>query len=82
LFGGLAGGGLSGYYYKQVTADSGEGATLGDFKGKAVGLGPVVSYATSLWDNDTVFELKWLHEVETENRLQGDIVWLKVVYKF
>ena len=82
LFGGLAGGGLSGYYYKQVTADSGEGATLGDFKGKTVGLGPVVSYVTSLWGNDTVFELKWLHEVETENRLKGDIVWLKAVYKF
>ena len=33
-------------------------------------------------DHDTIFELKWLHEVETENRLEGDIVWFKVVYKF
>jgi hypothetical protein len=65
-----------------VTADSGDGATLGDFKGKTVGIGPVVSYATSLGGHDTIFELKWLHEVETENRLKGDIVWLKVVFKF
>jgi len=82
LFGGLAGGGVSAYYYKQVTADSGDGATLGDFKGQTVGVGPVVSYVTSLWDHDTILELKWLHEVETENRFKGDIVWLKFVYKF
>jgi hypothetical protein len=82
LFGGLAGAGVSGYYYKQLTADSGDGATLGDFKGKTVGIGPVISYVHSLWGNDTIFELKWLHEVETENRLKGDIVWLKAVYKF
>jgi len=82
LFGGLAGGGLSAYYYKQVTADSGDGATLGDFKGKTVGLGPVVSFVTKILDRDTIFELKWLHEVETENRLEGDIVWFKAVYKF
>jgi hypothetical protein len=82
LLGGLAGGGVSGYYYKQVEGDSGDGATLGDFKGKTVGVGPVVSYATDLWGRDTIFELKWLHEVETENRLKGDIVWLKAVFKF
>jgi hypothetical protein len=27
-------------------------------------------------------ELKWLHEVETQRRLEGDYVWLKVVFKF
>jgi len=82
LLGGLAGAGVSGYYYKQITADSGDGATLGDFKGKTAGLGPVVSYATKILERDTIFELKWLHEVETENRLKGDIVWFKAVYKF
>jgi hypothetical protein len=80
--GGLAGGGVSAYYYKQVTGDSGSGATLGDFKGKTVGVGPVVSYAKKIGGHDTVFELKWLHEFETKNRLEGDIVWLKAVYKF
>ena len=81
LLGGFAGAGVSAYY-KQVTADSGDGATLGDFKGKTVGVGPVVSYVTDIWGRDTIFEPKWLHEVETENRLKGDIVWLKVAYKF
>ena len=82
LFGGLAGAGVSGYYYQQVEGDSGDGATLGDFKGKTIGVGPVVSYVTKILDRDTIFELKWLREVETENRLKGDIVWLKAVFKF
>jgi len=80
--GGLAGGGVSAYYYQQVTGDSGSGAMFGDFKGRTVGGGPVVSYIRKISGHDTVFELKWLHEFETENRLEGNIVWLKAVYKF
>jgi hypothetical protein len=82
LFGGLAGGGLSAYFYQQVTDDSGSGATLGAFKGKSIGVGPVISYVDKIGVHDLVAELKWLHEFETEHRLQGDIVWLKVVFKF
>jgi hypothetical protein len=82
LFGDLAGVGVSAYYYQQVTDDSGSGATLGAFKGKTVGLGPVISYVSKIGSHDVVTELKWLHETETENRLQGDIVWLKAVFKF
>jgi hypothetical protein len=29
-----------------------------------------------------VLELKWLAELETKNRLQGDYIWLKLVYSF
>jgi hypothetical protein len=32
--------GLAGYLYQQVTGDSGNGAKLGDFKGRAIGIGP------------------------------------------
>ncbi len=80
-FGGLAGIGLSAYYYKQVTADSGDGATLGDFEGKTVGFGPAVSYVGKVGGHDVIGELKWLHETDTEKRLEGDTVWLKVIYK-
>ena len=80
--GGLAGVGLSGYYYKQVSADSGTGATLGDFKAKSVGIGPALSYAGKAGQNDYLAELKWLHESSTENRLKGDFVWFKFIYKF
>ena len=80
--GGLAGAGITGHYYKQVTADSGSGATLGDFEGKTAGYGPVVSYTSKIAGNDIVAELKWLHETDTEKRLKGDIYWFKFVYKF
>jgi len=82
LLGGLAGVGVSAYYYQQVTGDSGAGATLGDFKGMTIGAGPVVSYTRKIVGHDTVFEFKWLHEFETKNRLEGDILWLKAVFKF
>jgi hypothetical protein len=29
-----------------------------------------------------VLEAKWLTELDTENRVEGDIIWLKAVYKF
>jgi hypothetical protein len=80
--GGLAGVGVNAYYYQQLSGDSGSGATLGAFKGKSVGVGPVVSYVSKIGTHDTVVELKWLHETQTENRLKGDIAWLKAVYKF
>jgi hypothetical protein len=81
-FGGLTGIGVSAYYYKQLTGDSGNGATLGDFEGKTVGIGPVVSYAGKANGHDVVAELKWLHETDTEKRLEGDLLWFKVVFKF
>ncbi len=82
LAGGLAGAGVSGFYYEQVTGDSGSGATFGDFKAKSVGAGPALSYVSKLGGHDLIAELKWLHEFETRNRLEGDTVFLKVVMKF
>ena len=35
--------GLVGYFYQQVTGDSGSGATLGEFKSRVVGIGPQVA---------------------------------------
>ncbi len=82
LLGGLTGVGVAGYWYTQVTGDSGSGATLGSFEGFSTGVGPVVSYACKLGGKDLVTEAKWLHDVETKKRLEGDYVWLRVVLKF
>jgi hypothetical protein len=80
--GGISGVGVSAYAYQQVTADSGSGAGFGAFEGQSIGLGPVVSYIGKIGTHDAILELKWLHEVQTHNRLQGDIFWLKAVTKF
>ena len=79
LLGGLIGIGANGFYYQQVTGDSSPfDAFLGDFKGRTVGIGPVLSYITKIWGKDLVTELKWLPELETENRLEGDYIWFKL----
>ena len=80
--GGVAGVGLSAYYYQQLRGDSGSGASFGDFKAKTAGFGPVASFVTKINGRDIIAEFKWLHETGTTNRLQGDILWLKVLYKF
>jgi hypothetical protein len=82
LWGGLAGVGVNGYWYEQVEGDSGSGATFGDFKGRTAGLGPVISYASKIGDIDVIGELKWLHEMETKLRPEGDFIWFKFVAKF
>jgi hypothetical protein len=82
LFGGLAGVGATGFWYEQVEADSGAGATFGDFEARTAGVGPVLSYAFKLGRIDLIAEVKWLHELETRNRLEGDIVWFKLAAKF
>jgi len=79
---GLAGVGLNGFYYQQITGDSGPGANFGDFKGQTYGLGPVISYVRPLKNVELLAELKWLHEFGTNNRLEGDYVWLKIICKF
>jgi len=79
--------GVSGFFYQQITKDSGSGAVLGSFEGMTTGVGPDLSYAYSNIGNlanDPVFsvgaEVKWLPELSVSNRLEGNIVWLKVVF--
>ncbi len=76
------GAGATGYVYRQLTGDSGAGASLGSFKAEANGIGPVLSYIKPLGKQQLTAELKWLHEFDNKNRPEGDIVFLKVMYKF
>jgi len=82
LFGGLAGVGANGFWYDQLTGDSGAGATFGDFEGHTTGVGPVASYVFKLGKVDMIAEVKWLHELDTQRRMEGDTVWFKLVAKF
>ncbi len=81
LMGGLAGLGVSSFYYQQVRDDSGEGATFGAFRATDAGIGPVFSFVMTLGGKDLLVEAKWLHEYHTKNRLQGDLLWVKVMLK-
>jgi hypothetical protein len=82
LWGGGASIGLTGFWYQQITGDSGSGASFGDFKAKALGIGPVLSYSRKLDSSDMIAEFKWLHESGVERRAEGDTLFLKVMLKF
>jgi hypothetical protein len=64
--------GVTGYHYQQVTGDSGAGATLGDFKGRATALGAVLTYSFALGKLPVSTQWTYFHEFEVENRLEGD----------
>ena len=70
------------WYFQQATCDSGSGATLGCFKGRTAGIGPVLGYIQPMGKETLLVEFRWLPELDTENRLKGDYLWLKMVYKF
>ena len=82
LFGGIIGIGANGFYYQQVTGDSGSGAKFGDFKGQTLGVGPVLSYITKVWGKDLAAEVKWLPEMDVKKRLKGDYIWFKLAMAF
>ena len=68
--------GLHGFYYKQLSGDSGDGALLGDFKAEASGIGPALMWIPPQYEGEVAFVAKWFNEYDTENRLEGDHVFL------
>jgi hypothetical protein len=79
---GFANVGAEAWYFEQTSCDGGAGATLGCFKGRTADIGPVLGYIQPVGKEKLLFEFKWLPELETKNRLQGDYLWLKMVYTF
>jgi len=63
--------GLGGYYYQQITGDSGSRAVLGPFEGTVVALGPLLGYTTKIYDTPVDFNAHIFQEFDTTNRLQG-----------
>ena len=82
FLGGIMGVGANGFYYEQFTGDSGPGARLGDFEGRTMGAGPVLSYVHKMGKSQLVAEAKWLPELDTKRRLEGDYIWFKLALAF
>lgn len=79
---GFLGVGVEAFYLEQVSGDSGSGARFGDFEGRTMGIGPVLTYILPHGKETFVAELRWLPETNVEKRLEGDYVWAKLVYQF
>jgi hypothetical protein len=80
--GGTAGVGVSGFYYKQFTADSGLGAKLGSFEARSEGIGPVVSYIHNIGTKQLVIAARWLPQIAVRNTTKGSFIWAKIALVF
>ena len=61
--------GVAGYFYQQLTGDSGPGAVLGDFKGRAIGIGPQIGFLIPISaDYQGYLNLRGYRDIEVENR--------------
>jgi hypothetical protein len=70
--------GAVGYFFQQLTGDSGDGATLGAFEGRVAGIGPQVGYFFPAGRMQGYLNLKGYYEFAAENRPEGWNVWLSV----
>ena len=74
--------GIIGYFYKQIGADSGDGALLGSFKGEGAGIGPAIYYSKEISGKDVYFIAKWMHDYHAEKRVEGDYVYASFALSF
>lgn len=72
--------GVVGYYYDQISGDSGAGAVLGPFEGRVTALGVTIGYDFKLGALPVSTRIKYFHEFDTKNRLQGDAVYLSASF--
>src|SRR5208282_3944126 len=67
--------GVAGYAVQQTTPDSGSGATLGAFKGRVIGLGPLLGVTVPILKVPISFSFKYDFEFAAQNRSTGNELW-------
>jgi hypothetical protein len=69
--------GIAGYFFQQLTGDSGPGAKLGDFKGRVAGVGPQIGFLFPLGkEHQGYVNLKAYKDFAAENRPEGYTSWV------
>ena len=63
--------GAVGYFYNQLSGDSGAGAALGEFKSRVAAIGPQVGFFLPLGDRQGYLNLRAYYEFAAHNRLEG-----------
>jgi hypothetical protein len=71
--------GVTGYFYQQITPDSGPGATLGPFMSRVAGVGPQLGYDFNFGGTSASLSTRGYYEFAAENRAQGWNAWLTLV---
>jgi hypothetical protein len=68
--------GLVGYFYRQISGDSGSGATLGDFKSKVSAIGPQMGFFIPVGKEKWYLNFKAYSEFDAQNRPEGWNAWV------
>lgn len=68
--------GVQSYYYKQISGDSGAGATLGAFKGEVTGVGLTGAHNFRLGSRPATLRLRAMTEFDAVNRMEGDSIFI------
>jgi hypothetical protein len=68
--------GAVGYFYQQLTADSGAPPILGDFKSRVVGIGPQIGFIFPVGNMQGYLNFKGYKEFDAENRPEGWNAWV------
>jgi hypothetical protein len=74
--------GIAGYALQQTTADNGPGAILGPFKGRVIGLGPLVGQTVRIGEIPINFTFKYDVEFAEQNRSTGNELWFTAAVHF
>jgi hypothetical protein len=72
--------GIIGYYYDQLSGDTGSGvpAILDGFEGRVAAIGGTAGFNFKVGEVPVSTRLKYFHEFDVENRLKGDSIFLTV----
>lgn len=68
--------GLVGYAFQQLTGDTGDGATLGEFKSRVFGIGPQIGFLFPVGNMQGYLNLKGYKEFGAEHRAEGWNAWV------
>lgn len=78
--------GIEGFFYQQITGDSGSGAKLGSFRGRAAGIGPSAMWSKAFNRDKGLKSLlltaAWQYEFTAKNRLKGNYVLINLMLEF
>ncbi len=70
--------GLAGYYYHQLTGDTGSGAKLGSFYGRIAGLGPCIVFPFNIGKLPLIGCLRFYQEFYAKNHMNGKTLFFNI----
>lgn len=71
--------GITGYFYQQISPDTGPGATLGPFMSRVAGAGPQLGYDFNFGGTSASLSARGYYEFAAQNRTEGWNAWLTLV---